>query len=80
MDPLLIMFIFVALTLEVLVLYAAYDKGRRRLELRRIAVDRFCRQAEQRAGAISKANDEARKKIEELTVKLSGLKLEAGGF
>ncbi len=76
MDSLLVMLIFIAITLEILVLFAKYDKGRRKVELRRIAVDRFCKQAETRVMAINKSNAATKTKLEEMEGRLSDLDLQ----
>lgn len=76
MDSLIIMLIFIAITLEILVLFAKYDKAKRKLELRRIAVDRFCKQAENRVISLGKSNTQARQKLEEMEGRLTDLNLQ----
>lgn len=76
MDSLIIMLIFIAITLEILVLFAKYDKDRRKLELRRIAVERFTKQAENRIEAIHKGNELTQKKLAEMEAKLMDFEMQ----
>ncbi len=76
MEGVVIMLIFIAVTLELLVLFAKYDKARRSLELKRISVERFCRQAEARVAAIVQGNEITKKKMEDLEGRLADFNLQ----
>lgn len=77
-ETVLLMLVFITATVVILYLYSAYDRSRRRLDLKRQALNRFRMQAEHRMDCLRKTNESLRKRLADVHSRLIDVELRDG--
>jgi hypothetical protein len=77
-ETVLLMLVFITATVVILYLYSAYDRNRRRLDLKRQAANRFRMQAEHRMGCLRKTNENLRRRLADIHGRLIDMELRDG--